>query len=154
MANPLGLAPLPTRPISFSQYTGKIQRLRKKFLESHERGDEDDLPRLERYIESGLAGIDRTRGSRYSLDLGHNRLSNAWWERNLHSLKVRGDFDSLMGRSHDLPWTCSIEVFPLFGYGFRLKRSLHIGSSPYCPRPVNHTALSWLRRDADIYAGV
>lgn len=147
MADLLGLPQMPIRPISFSQYTGKTQRLRDEFLESHERGEERELGCLSRYIEFGLAGIDRRRGSRYSLDLEDSKPSNEWWQRNLHSVKIRRDFDSLMGRSHDLPWNCSIEVFPLFGYGFQLKKSLHLGTSPYSPRPVNPIMLIWLWQD-------
>jgi hypothetical protein len=88
------------------------------------------LESLTRYLEFGVAGIDRKKERRVSIDMSHNYITNDWWVSNREDTKIPMDIDSMIGRENTIPWKDSIEVFPLFGYGYTIEKSLHIGTSP------------------------
>jgi hypothetical protein len=128
---------LDRKKISLNLFVDKMMDLENDFADAESRYlEKRDSPRrersmqqaLSRYWEFAIAAIDRTRGYRYSVQLdSRNTVNNDWIIKYGDSCKFRVDFDSLQGRSTNIPWRGPIEVFPLFGSGFPIQRNLHIG---------------------------
>lgn len=131
---------LPLQNFDLSRFVRKAKGIRCRI--------DDDNPRnegssLEQWTEFGIAGINASSGYRAKIDMSRHYISDEWLDENGRAIDIRFDFDSLLGRSKTLPYIGSIEVYPLFGSGFRLKSSLHIGSVPLANSYVSRTFYSF-----------
>lgn len=125
---------LPVSPITMSQYVNKVRRL---WSDMKGAGHDNFDGAMARYLEYGIAGIDRKRKKRYSLDLSEQSLSINWWSSHRFQTIMRKDIDSLLGRDITIPWKDAIELYPLFEAGFPIQKGLHIGPSPYVLNKVS-----------------
>ncbi|KAG8753210.1 hypothetical protein FRC14_006319 [Serendipita sp. 396] len=116
-------AALPKRTFSISHFLRKAKGIYDDFDPTNPVEEEEAVGR---WIEFGIAGINAHSGYRASIDLTENYVGGAWLLQQAHHLKTRYDFDSIMGSSNNLPYTTDVEIFPLYGKGFELRKSLHI----------------------------
>jgi hypothetical protein len=93
-------------------------------------GYTEEISSIEQWTEFGIAGINASSGYRAKIDITGHYISQDWLNNNREMTIIRHDFDSLLGRSECLPYKDAIEVYPLYGSGFRILKSLHIGVVP------------------------
>ncbi|KAG8755378.1 hypothetical protein FRC14_004103 [Serendipita sp. 396] len=111
------------RSFSLNHFLRKAKGIQSDFDTTNSLQEEEALGR---WIEFGVAGINAQSGYRASLDLEENKIGGVWLTEQAHALKQRYDFDSIMGSSDNLPYQVDVEIFPLYGKGFELRKSIHI----------------------------
>jgi hypothetical protein len=136
--------------ISLSEFVGKSMELEDDFSEAFDQYQKEQtadnhevmVNARSRYLEYVIAGIDRHSESRVSIDIrAYNGITTQWISEHWFNMVHRVDFDSLQGRSTDLPWACAMEIYPLFRTGYAIDKSLHVGPARFLPSQVLYSLL-------------
>jgi len=131
---------LPFKPFDLSRFVRKARAIQETVDGNT---DADKHEAIGRWMEFTIAGINNSSGYRAQMNMAAHYIDEDWMTEHGLAIQRRHDFDSLLGRSHNLPYTVDLEVYPLFRSGFPITKSLHIPPMKFpsfevCSLACNH----------------